>query len=367
MHGLEVIAAAAFCTTVFTSNGYLRQGRMRVLTNARALVLTLATMAGTLASALGTPPVLAQPAPSLVLEATIPLDGVSGRIDHMAADLKRKRLMVAELGNNSVDVVDLAGRKVTHRITGLHEPQGVGYVEQADLIVVANAGDGTVQFFRASDFTQVASLSLGDDADNIRVDPRNGNVLVGYGEGGLAVIDPVRQVTIADTKLPAHPEGFQVVWEAGRAFVNLPDARQIAVVDVNNKRVANIWKPAQARANFPMALDRDAGLVAVVFRTPPRLVLFDQASGRVSADVPACGDADDVFFDGKRHRLYISCGSGEVTAFQQEGGTIRSMPPVKTSSGARTSLFVPEIDRLFVAQRAGWLGGHAAILVYRPA
>ena len=47
----------------------------------------------------------------LQLEAKIPLGDVRGRIDHMAVDLKRQRLFVAELGNDSVGVVDLANQQ----------------------------------------------------------------------------------------------------------------------------------------------------------------------------------------------------------------------------------------------------------------
>jgi len=47
------------------------------------------------------------PAP-LVLEAKIPLGQVSGRIDHLVVDLKPQRLFVAELGNGTIDIIDLA-------------------------------------------------------------------------------------------------------------------------------------------------------------------------------------------------------------------------------------------------------------------
>jgi hypothetical protein len=64
----------------------------------------------------------------LALQSKIPLGEVSGRIDHLAIDPKRQRLFVAELGNNSVGVVDLAAGKVMRRIDGLSEPQGVHLV-----------------------------------------------------------------------------------------------------------------------------------------------------------------------------------------------------------------------------------------------
>ena len=69
----------------------------------------------------------AQAAEPLVLERTIALHNVRGRIDHMAFDPGRKRLIVAELGNDTVDVIDVAAGVPLHRFTGLREPQGVGY------------------------------------------------------------------------------------------------------------------------------------------------------------------------------------------------------------------------------------------------
>jgi hypothetical protein len=81
--------------------------------------------------------------PPLILEVKIPLGQVSGRIDHLGIDLKRQRLLVAELGNNSLGVVDLAAGKVLHQIANLSEPQGVAYVPFSDSVFVANAGDGS--------------------------------------------------------------------------------------------------------------------------------------------------------------------------------------------------------------------------------
>src|SRR3954449_1263989 len=116
----------------------------------------------------------------LVLERTIPLAKVSGRIDHMAVDLRRGRLFVAELGNNTVDVVDIAAGHVIHRIDGLREPQGIGYAPAVDIIAIANAGDGSVRFYKGEDFSPAGKADLGDDADNVRVDARSGRFLVGY-------------------------------------------------------------------------------------------------------------------------------------------------------------------------------------------
>src|SRR5476649_1369773 len=102
----------------------------------------------------------ADPSP-LVLEAKIALGSVSGRIDHLAIDLGRQRLFVAELGNNSVGVVDLKERKLLRRITGLKEPQGMGYVASTDTLYVANAGDGSVRLFQGTDLSPAGRIDLG--------------------------------------------------------------------------------------------------------------------------------------------------------------------------------------------------------------
>ena len=167
-----------------------------------------------------------------MLEAKIPLGEVSGRIDHLGIDVKRQRLFVAELGNNSLGVVDLAAGKVLRTIAGLSEPQGVAYVPFADSVFVANAGDGSVRVLRGEDLAPIGRIELGDDADNVRVDAARNRVLVGYGKGALAVIDPASRTKTADIRLKAHPEGFQIDETGTQVFVNVPDAREIEVVDL---------------------------------------------------------------------------------------------------------------------------------------
>ena len=300
----------------------------------------------------------------LVLEAKIPLGPVSGRIDHLGIDLKRQRLFVAELGNNSLGVVDLAAGKVLRTVTGFREPQGVAYVPFADSVYVANAGDGSVHLLRGDDLAPVGRIELGEDADNVRVDTQRNRVLVGYGNGALAVIDPATRTKVSDIRLRGHPEGFQIDETGTKVFVNVPDARDIEVADLASE--TNRSLPTQgAGSNFPMAIDRDAHRVLVVFRNPPTLMALSSQDGRIVAKIETCGDADDVFVDAKRHRIYVSCGEGVVDVLEQAGAGYRRLARVPTVSGARTSLFIPELDRLFVAVRAR-SREPAAIWVFRP-
>jgi hypothetical protein len=115
-----------------------------------------------------------------------------------------------------------------------------------------------------------------------------------------------------------------------------------------------------------MALDFDSHRVLVAFRKPARLAAFDEQDGKVVAQLETCGDADDVFVDPKRHRVYVSCGQGLVDVLEQRDRTYERIGRVPTARGARTSLLVPEMDRLYVATRASG-NEPAAIWVFRPA
>ena len=84
-----------------------------------------------------------------------------------------------------------------------------------------------MNFYKGNDFTSLGALALGDDADNVRVDFHNGHVVIGYGEGGLAIVDSETRARVQDIKLPGHPESFQIDPQSNRAYVNVPDAGQI--------------------------------------------------------------------------------------------------------------------------------------------
>src|SRR5439155_4757530 len=190
----------------------------------------------------------------LKLVQTIPIPGVEGRIDHLSVDIKGQKLFIAALGNNTVEIVDLAQGKRTHSITGLQEPQGIVYVPELDQIVVANGKDGTVRIFDAKSFAMISSLKLGDDADNVRYDSGMGRIIVGYSDGALAFIDLKTHKVTGTTKLSGHPESFQLEKSRPRIYVNVPDAGHVAVIDGGKQTMITTWPVGQFRSNFPMAL-----------------------------------------------------------------------------------------------------------------
>jgi hypothetical protein len=286
----------------------------------------------------------------LRLVQTLPLPQVEGRIDHLAVDLRGQRLFVAALGNNTVEVLDLAAGTRLHTITGLHEPQGVAFLPESNTIVVTNGQTGTCEMFDGTSFQHRHSIRLAGDADNVRDDTATHTLYVGYGAGALGLIDATRAQHLGDIPLQGHPEAFQLARAGPRVFVNVPSAHHIAVVDRAQRAVITTWPLREAAANFPMALDETHHRLFVGVRTPPLLLIVDTESGTEIARVTSVGDADDLFYDAAHRRIYIAGGAGLLSIVAQEDADhYTPIATVPTAAGARTALWVPERQHLYLA------------------
>jgi len=284
----------------------------------------------------------------LTLVRTIELPRVDGRIDHLAFDPSAQRLFVAALGNNTVEVVDMRSNAVAKSVAGFHEPQGLQVIPVVKSVAVANGKSGAVQWLDASDFRVTRTTALGDDADNVRYDAETRRVYVGYGSGAIAAIGADDGKVVREAKLAGHPESFQLERSGSRIFVNVPTADQIAVIDRRTMNVTATWPVVTAKANYPMALDEASHRLFVGCRRPARVLVYDTVSGKEVGSVEIVGDTDDLFYDAPRKRLYVSGGEGFIDVLQQ-GDRLARVARVTTAAGARTSLFVPEQNRLYLA------------------
>ena len=262
---------------------------------------------------------------------SILLKDVRGRIDHMAIDREGHRLFVAALGNGSVEVIDLASGKQSGSIPGLKEPQGVAYVPSTGQVIVACGGDA------------------GSDPDNVRVDDGRACVYVGF-DPGIAVLEISGLKKRRDIRLSGHAESFQLEAGGPRMFVNVPDSKQIQVVDRDTDTVVGTWQVSDAKRNYPMALDSDGRRLFVVCRDPARVLMLDTTSGQILTSVECVGDADDVFFDATLKILFVSGGAGSLDVFGvDEADNLKRTQRVQTASGARTCLYDAPSHSLYLA------------------
>ncbi len=302
---------------------------------------------------------------SLRLVQTIPMPNVEGRIDHMAVDLAHKRLYVAALVNNTLEVLDLRAGRVSQTVTGLKEPQGVVFVPETGILYVTTGGDGKCFAYSGDPLSRKAEAEAGEDADNIRYDASSKRLYVGYGGGALGIIDAPALKLEKSIKLEGHPESFQLEKSGPKIYVNVPTARQIAVIDRIKQTVLARWPITTAQSNFPMTLIESSHRILVATRKPSKLLALDTTSGKVVAEMECAGDADDLFYDAAKKLVYVSCGEGVIDVFaERDADHYQEVARVPTAAGARTALWVPELNQLFLAvpKRAGQ---EAAIRVYQ--
>jgi DNA-binding beta-propeller fold protein YncE len=288
-------------------------------------------------------------APLLALDHTIALEGVQGRIDHLALDAKRGLLYIAALENDTVEVIDLGAKKKQSSIAGMSEPQGVLFLDGFDVLVVANGGSGNVEVFDGDTRKKLASLRAGEDADNLRFDPVHKLVFVAYGRGAIGVLDPLSWKAAGKLDLAAHPEAFVLDAHSERVFANLPTERRIAVLDRATRKLLASWPVESAQQNFPMVQVPEAKRLLVGCRKPPKILEIDTDSGTETAALDLSGDVDDLCWDDEHARVYASCGAGFVDVFERKSGKLAPAAKIATRPGARTSLYAPQSKSLYVA------------------
>jgi DNA-binding beta-propeller fold protein YncE len=297
----------------------------------------------------------------------IPLPGVQGRLDHFTIDAKRKRVIFSGLGNNSVQIVDVFAGRMIHQIDGLAEPQGTLYLAEGDKLFVANSANGHVDVYDGEKYSLLDHVDFGEgsDPDNLRYDAAAKKVYLGYGDGAIAVIDPVTNKRLpTEYKFEGHPEGFQLETKGPRIFVNVADTKNIQVINRQTGKMTTWSLPNGHAANFPMVLDEANRRVFVGTRKPSRLTVLDMDSGKVVASLPTAGDMDDMFYDADRKRIYVAGGEGFLSVVQQvDADHYTDMGKFPTAIGTRTGVWYQKRDRLYIAAPpSGTLG--ARLLVF---
>jgi hypothetical protein len=201
----------------------------------------------------------------------------------------------------------------------------------------------------AKSLSATTTFDFGDDADNVRLAAAEKRLYVGFGKGAIGAIDLTDGKRLADIQLPGHPESFQLEVNGPRIFVNVPGARRIVVIDRKRSEIIANW-PVQAQSNFPMAFDEPGRRLYVGCRAPAKILVYDTESGKPVADFSTVGDTDDLFYEQRTRRLFVCGGEGFVAVHQKEQNDhFSQLAKIPTAPGARTALFVPAMDRLFVA------------------
>jgi hypothetical protein len=297
----------------------------------------------------------AQSPSTLQLSRSIPLPGVTGRFDHFAVDLAGQRLFVAATSNHSVEAIDLKTDKVEQSIAGLGKPHGLAWIAATSSLYVADGALGELRVYKGAPLALAGKIKLSDDADDMVYDDVSHLLFVGHGGSDaanpakVAVVDTGSFGLVADLAVATHPEALELDAQSRRVFANIADSSEVAVIDVPTRAIAAHWKLTKAADNVPLAFDAGDQLLFIACRTPGTLVALDAATGKEVASLTSAGGADDLFYDAALHRVYLISGQGEVDSYQVgPARTIHALGVLHTANGAKTALFVPSQNLLYV-------------------
>ena len=320
---------------------------------------------------------LAQQPLALVQSIEMPEVPAGPYADHMALDLKGERLFTTPQANKAVDVIDLKAGKVLHTITGFGNPHAILYRADRNRLFVSDGGVGALRIFDATTFQEIKSIKLELDADGIGYDDETGFLYVSNGGDAvgkeytlISIIDTVREEKIGDIRVDAPGLEAMVINHAGgRLYVDLPEQNAVAVVDLKQRAVIATWPLTRGKGNMALAFDAGHKVLYVGCRdTDVRgsILVVDAETGKERERLPIGGWVDSLFYDPAKSRIYASTGVGEVFTYErQTNGSFKALEPVDTAVMAKTALYSPEFDRLFVA--VPHLGGTVSkVLVFKP-
>ena len=281
---------------------------------------------------------------SLEPAGAIALPGVKGGFDLMAADAPGQRLFLAAEENGSLEILDLKARTRLKSIGGMDEPKWVVYRPESHRVYVSN-GDGKVRTFDSNTYAAGRIFEFREKANNLRFDDATGELFVGIGKkfGALAIIN-TRIDTLGD-EIPLANFAKQFDLDGDRIYVNVPTANHIAVVSRSQGKVIATWPVRVAKDNIPMGFDRASHRLFVACESG-KLAVFDTTNGREVNSLDIDGEPDGVHYDAKRRLIYA--GFIDVVR-QQDADHYSRIEQIPTAKGAATSLFVAELDRLYLA------------------
>jgi DNA-binding beta-propeller fold protein YncE len=286
----------------------------------------------------------------LVLLQTIPVQGIQGGFNHMSVDAVRQRLFAAASTNKTLEIIDLKEAKPWRSLAG-ERPAAARYAPEFDQLYVTRGQ--SVAIYDGKTYDLIATIDIGSNLDELQYDAHAKRLYVGCmspDKTGVAEISIPDGKLLGMIVLPDKPQGIAVDHTGVKLFANMPDLRQVAVMDGERRVLLTTWQLDPGLANVLIGLDDANHRLFVGTRHPAQVLVLNANTGDLVATVDSNADADDLFYDAVRKRIYVSCGEGYIAVIgQTDADHYKLLTSIRTVEGARTSVFSEPLKRLYVA------------------
>jgi DNA-binding beta-propeller fold protein YncE len=331
-----------------------------------------------LLSLLAEPAALAEAAaaaPAMRQEGRVELPGYTGDFDHFGVDVAGKRLFLAAEDHGTIEVFDLGSGRHLKTIGGVEQPHGILYLAKHNRLLVTDSGSGYTKVFDATSYKPIGSIKLALGADSMTYDPGSESMYVVTGgkngqmkESFLVKLDPRTGEPLAQRMFDTDKvEAMAVEHKGSHLYLNVTGKNEVAVLDKKTLDVVKTWPITAGKTNAAMALDEAHARLFVVTRKPYQLLVLDTVTGATVATFTAPERTNEAIYDERNHRVYLA-GDDFIHVIQQTGADhYKALEPIATAKGAKTAIYVPQLNRLFAAVSPGDAKTVAAILRFEVA
>jgi hypothetical protein len=263
--------------------------------------------------------------------------GGEGAWDYLTVDSDHKLLYVPR--STHTMVLDANTGKTVADIPGQKRNHGVAIVPSAGRGFITDGNDASVTVFDLKTYAVLGKVKTAEDSDGVIYDPASGKVLVVCGDAGVMIpispdLDPKTGKADPSVELGGKPE-FLAADGRGKAFINLVDKDQVAVVDTKTMKVVDKWPTTPGGSPVGMSMDVAKRRLFIGCRKPQKLVVMSADDGKVLADIPIGPGVDATKFGGGD--AFASCADGSLTVARETSpGKFEAVQTVKTARGART-------------------------------
>ncbi len=300
----------------------------------------------------------AQDKSPLQLVATTPLPGYSGDLDHFGLDIKGGRLFLASEDHKTVEVFDLHTGQRIHSIEGFSHPLTMVYLPATDRLLVTDAdANGGLSVVDCKAYKIIQTIKIGSNVDHSAYNPANKYIYVenGTGDNGkshtLAIIDTNSLKQVGEiTGIPGGSNEGMVIDHAGeKLYVNMTGSDEVGVIDLKTEQIEQRWPIPDADVAHAIVLDEPHRRLFTATRKPPKFIVFNMDTGKVVASLLCVGVNSDMSLDVARKRIYVT-GSDTISVFEQhDADHYEHVAEVPSAYRAKSSIFVPQLERLYVA------------------
>ena len=316
-------------------------------------------------------PSVASAQPPLTLETSTPLPAIgAGDFDQMAVDLKRHKLFVAGEDFGTIETFDLLTGKHLQSARGVALPHKIIFVADRNELFVADGHDSSVKVLDATDLHQLARIPVSANPDTGVYDPASRLFYIGNGGkkahrdySNISLINVDRRAVVGNIRVPGNTlKGMLLDPAHSRIYVSVRDKSQVVVIDTKQRAIVATYRSPELKTNVPIGEDAQQRLF-VGGRKPNELVVLDSRNGATLQYLPTVAESDDLTVDGPHRRVYVT-GSTGLDVYAEGAGGRYSLEAHYDTGGGKTSIYVPSLQRFYVA-RSRTDAPQAALLVFR--